>query len=55
MKLAVAHRDRLTREALRRTFAGSEHEVLWSVDDQAQMERAALRAPPLRAPDGPGR
>ena len=37
MKLAVAHRDRLTREALRRTLARSDHELLWSVDDQAQM------------------
>jgi two-component system response regulator WspF len=46
VKLAVAHRDRLTREALRRTFARSDHEVLWSVDDQAAMERECRRAPP---------
>jgi two-component system response regulator WspF len=46
VKLAVAHRDRLTREALRRTLAPSEHELLWSVDDQAQMERACRRSPP---------
>ena len=46
MKLAVAHRDRLTREALRRTLARSDHELLWSVDDQAQMERECRRKPP---------
>jgi two-component system response regulator WspF len=46
MKLAVAHRDRLTREALRRTLARSGHELLWSAEDQAQMERESRRAPP---------
>jgi chemotaxis response regulator CheB len=46
MKLAFAHRDRLIREALRRTFAGSGHEVLWTAEDQAQMERECRRQPP---------
>ena len=46
MRIAVAHRDRLTREALRRTFARSDHEVLWSAEDQAQMERECRRNPP---------
>jgi two-component system response regulator WspF len=46
MKLAVAHRDRLTREALRRTFSRGEHELLWSAEDQAQMERECRRNPP---------
>ncbi|MGH8029510.1 MAG: chemotaxis protein CheB [Arenimonas sp.] len=46
MKLAIAHRDRLTREALRRTLVRSDHELLWSVDDQAQMERECRRSPP---------
>jgi two-component system response regulator WspF len=46
MKLAIAHRDRLTREALRRTLARSDHELLWSVDDAAQMERECRRSPP---------
>jgi chemotaxis response regulator CheB len=46
VKLAFAHRDRLAREALRRTLARSEHEVLWSAEDQAQMERECRRHPP---------
>jgi chemotaxis response regulator CheB len=46
MKVAFAHRDRLTREALRRTFARAEHEVLWTAEDQEQMERACRRNPP---------
>ena len=46
MKLAFAHRDRLTREALRRTLARSGHDVLWAAEDQAQMERECRRHPP---------
>jgi chemotaxis response regulator CheB len=46
MKLAVAHRDRLTREALRRTFTRTDHELLWSAEDQATMERECRRLPP---------
>jgi two-component system response regulator WspF len=46
MKLAFAHRDRLTREALRRTLVRSDHEVAWTAEDQAQMERESRRDPP---------
>jgi two-component system response regulator WspF len=46
MKLAYAHRDRLLREALRRTLARSGHEVLWAAADQTQLEREARRSPP---------
>ena len=46
MKLAVAHRDRLAREALRRAFARSGHEIAWSVEDAETMERECRRSPP---------
>lgn len=46
MKLAFAHRDRLAREALRRTLARSGHEVLWAAQDQAQMEQQCRLHPP---------
>ncbi len=46
MKLAIAHRDRLVREALRRTLARSDHELLWQAGDQASLERDCRRQPP---------
>lgn len=46
MKLAIAHRDRLVREAMRRTLTRSGHEMLWQAPDRAQMERDCRRQPP---------
>jgi two-component system response regulator WspF len=46
MKLAIAHADRLVREALRRTLARSDHELLWQAADQQGMERDCRRQPP---------
>ena len=46
MKLATAHRDRLVREALRRTLARSDHELLWQATDRRGLERECRRAPP---------
>lgn len=38
MKLAIAHRDRLVREALRRTLMKGHYELVWQASDRAQME-----------------
>lgn len=38
MKLAIAHRDRLVREALRRTLSRGHYELIWQASDRAQME-----------------
>ncbi|MGQ0801910.1 MAG: chemotaxis protein CheB [Pseudomarimonas sp.] len=38
MKLAIAHRDRLIREALRRTLSKGHYELIWQATDRAQME-----------------
>lgn len=46
MKLAVAHSDRLVREALRRTLARSDHELLWQAVDMYNLERDCRRQPP---------
>lgn len=46
MKLAIAHRDRLVREALRRTLVRSRHELLWQADEKAKLERDCRRQPP---------
>lgn len=46
MKLATAHRDRLVREALRRTLARSDHELMWQAGDRNSLERECRRAPP---------
>jgi two-component system response regulator WspF len=46
VKLATAHRDRVVREALRRTFAGSRFEVLWHAADVAELQRGAQRDRP---------
>jgi len=46
MKLAIAHRDRLIREALRRTLTRSSHELLWQADERVKMERDCRRQPP---------
>lgn len=46
MKLAIAHPDRLVREALRRTLMRSDHELLWTATDRADMERECRRQPP---------
>lgn len=46
MKVAVAHRDRLTREALRRALHGSGCTLLWSVQDERELKRMRRRDPP---------
>lgn len=46
MKLATAHRERLVREALRRTLARSDHELLWQASDRSSLERECRRTPP---------
>lgn len=46
MKLAVAHGDRLVREALRRTLKRGRHELLWVAEDRATMENQCRRQPP---------
>ena len=46
MKLAIAHPDRLVREALRRTLLRSEHELLWMAGDRAETDRECRRNPP---------
>lgn len=46
MKLAIAHPDRLAREALRRTLLRSDHELLWAATDRAEMDRECRRHPP---------
>lgn len=46
MKLAIAHRDRLVREALRRSLARSDHELIWQASERAQMEQDCRRQPP---------
>jgi two-component system response regulator WspF len=46
MRLAYAHRERLAREALRRTLARSGHELAWVAEDAAQLERECRRNPP---------
>ena len=46
MKLAIAHPDRLVREALRRTLLRSDHELMWLASDRAEMERECRRQPP---------
>lgn len=46
MKLAIAHPDRLVREALRRTLVRSDHELLWMAADRAEMDREIRRHPP---------
>ncbi|MFY2764166.1 chemotaxis protein CheB [Arenimonas sp. MALMAid1274] len=46
MKLAIAHRDRLVREALRRTLSRSDHELLWQAADRTELERECRRQPP---------
>ncbi len=38
MKLAIAHRDRLVREALRRTLSKGHYELIWQAGDRAQLE-----------------
>jgi two-component system response regulator WspF len=38
MKLAIAHQDRLVREALRRTLAKGQYELRWQACDRAQAE-----------------
>jgi two-component system response regulator WspF len=46
MKLATAHSDRLVREALRRTLARSDHELMWQAADRSSLERECRRTPP---------
>ncbi len=38
MKVAIAHRDRLVREALRRTLMKGHYELIWQASDRAQVE-----------------
>ncbi len=45
MKIAVAHNDRLTREAVRRALAGSDFELLWMVADAAELRKLQRRDP----------
>jgi len=45
MKIAVAHPDRLTREALRRALNGSEFTLAWSAADNYEMRRNLRRQP----------
>ncbi|KFN48568.1 chemotaxis protein CheB [Arenimonas composti] len=46
MRLAVAHADRLVREALRRALARSPLELAWSAGDSDTMEEFCRRDPP---------
>lgn len=46
MKLGIAHRDRLTREALRRSLRGASLELLWIVDDVDSLRQRCSREPP---------
>lgn len=46
MKLAIAHSDRLVREALRRTLLRSDHELLWMATDHTELERECRRLAP---------
>jgi two-component system, chemotaxis family, response regulator WspF len=46
MKVATAHSDRLVREALRRTLARSDHELMWQASDRTGLERECRRTPP---------
>lgn len=47
MKLALAHPERLAREAVRRSLdLQTEHELLWSVADGENLERQLQRQPP---------
>lgn len=45
MRIAVGHADRLVREALRRSLAGSAFELAWQAGDGAELERRARRDP----------
>jgi len=38
MRVAIAHRDRLVREALRRTLSRGHYELIWQAGERAQME-----------------
>lgn len=46
MKVAVAHRERLTREAVRRALHGSDFQLLWSAQDEQELDRMQRRDPP---------
>ena len=45
MKIAIAHGDRLIREAVRRSFSGGEFTLLWMVADADELRRAQRRDP----------
>lgn len=46
MKIALAHPDRLTREAIRRSLVQSELSLLWTAQDARELDRLRRRDPP---------
>ncbi len=46
MRVAIAHPDRLVREALRRTLASGSLQLIWSAADRAELARFRRRDPP---------
>jgi two-component system, chemotaxis family, response regulator WspF len=49
MKLGIAHRDRLTRDALRRSLRGGSLELLWNVEDYDSLRQRCGRETPSLA------
>ena len=45
MRVAIAHPDRLVREALRRTLAGGSLKLIWSAADRSELARFGRRDP----------
>ncbi|MEO6065830.1 MAG: chemotaxis protein CheB [Lysobacterales bacterium] len=46
MRVAIAHHDRLVRQALRRALSRTEFEIAWQVDDFEPLERRSSEEPP---------